>query len=123
MNCISNVDAFVGQGSIQYATDLLREVSDSCILIENMPQVELGDEAMIEYSPAQIEELIVDRGLFLDFGHAVKVAVSLEANYKKSGDWFLKLAPCVFRMSDRSLGMRIIILDTLWDVLKKATQH
>ena len=81
MNCISNVDGF----SMQHAIDLLRGVSDSWLLIENMPKVELGGEAMIGYLPAQIEELIGDTnmGLCLDSGHAVKVAVSFRVNYKE----------------------------------------
>lgn len=33
---------------------LLRQVSDSRLLIENMPKVGLGGEAMIGHSPAQI---------------------------------------------------------------------
>ena len=62
-----------GHGSMQYATDLLRGLSDSRLLIENVPKVGLDGEAMIGYSPAQIGELIRDgdMGLCLDFGHAV----------------------------------------------------
>ena len=72
MNCISNVDGF----SMQHAIDLLRGVSDSWLLIENMPKVGLGGEAMMGHSPEQIEELIGDddMGLYLNFGQAVKVA-------------------------------------------------
>jgi len=91
-----------GHGSIQHATDLLREVSDSRLLIENMPKVGLGGEAMIGYSPAQIEEMIGDgdMGLCLDFGHAVKAAVSLGVDYKEYVNGFVGLEPRVFHVSD-----------------------
>jgi len=49
-----------GHGSMQHATDLLHNLSDSRLLIENMPKVGLDDEAMIGYSPEQVEELIGD---------------------------------------------------------------
>jgi len=95
-----------GYGSMQHATDLLRELSDSRLLIENMPKVGLGGEAMIGYSPAQIEELIEDSdmGLCLDFGHAVKAAVSLGVNYKEYVQGFMGLEPKVFHVSDGMLS-------------------
>ena len=95
-----------GHGSMQHATDLLRGLSDSRLLIENMPKVGLGGEAMIGYSPAQIEELIgdSDMGLCLDFGHAVKAAVSLELDYKEYVQEFMVLKPRVFHVSDGRLG-------------------
>ena len=95
-----------GHGSMQHATDLLREMSDSRLLIENMPIVGLDDEAMIGYSPAQIEELIgdSDMGLCLDFGHAVKAAVSLGVDYKEYVKGFVGLKPKVFHVSDGTLS-------------------
>jgi len=95
-----------GHGSMQHATDLLREVSDSRLLIENMPKVGLDGEAMIGYSPAQIEELIGDgdMGLCLDFGHAVKAAVSLGVDYKGYVRGFMGLEPRVFHVSDGTLS-------------------
>ncbi|MBE0525124.1 MAG: TIM barrel protein [Methanosarcinales archaeon] len=95
-----------GHGSMQHATDLLHNLSDSRILIENMPKVGLGSEAMIGYSPAQIEELIGDScmGLCLDFGHAVKAAVSLGVDYKEYLQRFMGLEPRVFHVSDGRLG-------------------
>ena len=95
-----------GYGSMQHATDLLREVSDSRLLIENMPKVGLGGEAMIGYSPAQIEELIgdSDMGLCLDFGHAVKAAVSHGVDYKEYVEGFMGLEPRVFHVSDGMLS-------------------
>jgi len=91
-----------GHGSMQHATYLLRGLSDSRLLIENVPKVGLGGEAMIGYSPAQIEELIGDSnmGLCLDFGHAVKAAVSLGLDYKEYVQGFMGLEPKVFHMSD-----------------------
>lgn len=95
-----------GHGSMQHATNLLRGLSDSRLLIENVPKVGLGGEAMIGYSPAQIEELIGDgdMGLCLDFGHAVKAAVSLGMDYKEYLKGFMRLAPKMFHVSDGTLG-------------------
>ena len=95
-----------GHGSIQHATDLLRDLSDSRLLIENMTKVGLGGEATIGYSPAQIEVLIgdCDMGLCLDFGHAVKAAVSCGVDYKKYVEGFMGLEPKVFHVSDGMLG-------------------
>jgi len=92
---------------MQHATDLLREVSDNRLLIENMPKVGLGGEAMIGYSPAQIEELIgdSDMGLCLDFGHAVKAAMSLGGDYKIFIKKILDLfTPYVSHLSDGVLN-------------------
>ena len=95
-----------GHGFIHYAKDLLHQVSDSRLLIENVPKVGLDDEAMIGYSPAQIEELIrnSDMGLCLDFGHAVKAALSLGIDYKDYINKFIKFKPKVFHISDGLLN-------------------
>ena len=95
-----------GHGSMQHATDLLCGLSDSRLLIENMPKVGLGGEAMIGYSPAQIKELIgdSDMGLCLDFGHAVKAALSLGVDYKEYVKRFIGLEPRVFHVSDGTLS-------------------
>lgn len=95
-----------GHGSMQHATDLLRKLSDSRLLIENMPKVGLDGEGMIGYSPAQIEELIrdSDMGLCLDFGHAVKAAVSLGIDYKEYMEEFMGIKPRVFHVSDGMLS-------------------
>jgi len=122
-----------GYGSMQHATDLLRELSDSRLLIENMPKVGLDGEAMIGYSPELIEELLgnSDMGLCLDFGHAVKAAVSIGVDYKEYVKGFMGLEPRVFHVSDGTLsggrderGMNIwilgegsMILGFLWIVL------
>ena len=95
-----------GHGSMLHAADLLRELSDSRLLIENMPKVGLDGEAMIGYSPAQIGELIGDGdiGLCLDFGHAVKAAVSLGEDYKEYVQGFMELEPRMFHVSDGTLS-------------------
>ena len=91
-----------GHGSMEHAKDLLHKLSDSRLLIENMPKVGLGGETMIGYSPEQIEELIGDgdMGLCLDFGHAAKAAVSLGVDYKEYVRKFMGLEPRVFHVSD-----------------------
>ena len=94
-----------GHGSMKHATDVLREIADDRLLIENMPKVGLNDESMIGYSPAQIEELIgAGGGLCLDFGHAVKAAVSREVGYKEYIKEFLALEPKMFHVSDGMLS-------------------
>ena len=94
-----------GHGSMEHATALLHKLSDSRLLIENMPKVGLDGEPMIGYSPAQIEELIrdSDMGLCLDFGHAAKAAVSLGVDYKEYVQGFMKLEPMMFHVSDGTL--------------------
>lgn len=88
------------------AAHLVRELSDSRLIIENMPMVGLVGEAMIGYSPEQIEELMGDSdvGLCLDFGHAVKAAVSLGKDYKVYMKEFLGFEPKIFHMSDGMLN-------------------
>lgn len=88
------------------AADLLRNLSDSRLLIENMPKMGLGGEAMVGYSPAQIEELIGDSNmrLCLDFGHAVKAAVSLGLDYKVYVKGFMGFEPRVFNVNDGMLS-------------------
>lgn len=95
-----------GHGSMEDAADILREITDNRLLIENMPKVGLNNEHMIGYSPEQIEELIrnSDRGLCLDFGHAVKAAVSLGEDYKEYVKVFLGCEPKVFHISDGMLS-------------------
>lgn len=91
-----------GHGSMESANDLLSNVNDKRLLIENMPKVGLGGEAMIGYSPEQIEDLIgdSDMGLCLDFGHAVKAAVSLGVDYKDYVQGFMGFEPNLFHVSD-----------------------
>jgi len=95
-----------GHGSMDDAADLLGEMADRRLLIENMPKVGLNDEKMIGYSPEQIEELISVNyaGLCLDFGHAVKAALSLGVDYKEYIKRFLPFEPKVFHISDGTLG-------------------
>jgi deoxyribonuclease-4 len=91
-----------GHGNLDDAKDLLRELTDNRILIENMPKVGLNNENMIGYSPSHIKEMIGNRnlGLCLDFGHAVKAAVSLGKDYKVYMNDFIGFKPKVFHMSD-----------------------
>jgi len=91
-----------GHGSMESAKDLLRGLSDNRLLIENVPKVGLGGEAMIGYSPEQIKDLIGSSGmgLCLDFGHAVKAAVSLGVDYKEYIKKFIEREPRMFHVSD-----------------------
>jgi len=94
-----------GHGSMVSALNLLGEVTDNRLLIENMPKMGLNDEKMIGYSPEQIEEMISinNAGLCLDFGHAIKAAVSLGVEYKEYMQGFMDFEPKVFHVSDGRL--------------------
>ncbi len=95
-----------GHGSMGSAVGILGEVLDNRLLIENMPKVGLNDEKMIGYSPEQIEELISinNAGLCLDFGHAVKAALSLGIDYKEYVREFMVFDPRMFHVSDGTLS-------------------
>jgi deoxyribonuclease-4 len=93
-----------GYGYMEHAMDLLNELNDNRILIENMPKVGLDGQKMIGYSHKQMEELIGNnKGLCLDFGHAVKAALSLGEDYKEYIKKFLVFKPEVFHISDGTL--------------------
>lgn len=111
-NCIEwadNLDAqylilHPGFGSMNTALSFLDHVRDERILIENMPKVGLNDENMIGYTPEQIETLMgTSFGFCLDFGHAIKAAVSLNEDYKGYVNEFMKLEPNMFHISDGRL--------------------
>lgn len=95
-----------GHGYMKDARDVLHEIADNRLLIENMPKVGLNDEKMIGYSPEQIEELLGENsaGVCLDFGHAVKAAISIGIDYKKYVKKFLMFEPKVFHVSDGRLN-------------------
>jgi deoxyribonuclease-4 len=95
----------VEHGSIEHAKDLLQQITDSRLLIENMPKVGLNNEQMIGYSPVQIRELIGvgDIGFCLDLNHAVKAAISLKVNYKDYVNKMLLIKPEMFHISDGKL--------------------
>ena len=94
-----------GYGLMKDAEKLLQEIWDNRILIENMPKVGVNGESMIGYSPRQIEELINGRemGFCLDFGHAIKAAISLKLGYKEILSDFQKLKPELFHICDGDL--------------------
>jgi len=94
-----------GFGSMDKAMEFMGDINDKRILIENMPRVGVNNEKMIGYTPEQIKELMGERfGLCLDFGHAIKAAVSLNEDYKKYIKKFLKINPKMFHISDGKLN-------------------
>jgi deoxyribonuclease-4 len=94
-----------GFGLIDDAIEFLEGVGDKRILIENMPKVGLNDENMIGYMPGQIATLTRNKfGFCLDFGHAIKAAVSSNRQYKGVIEEFLKLNPRMFHISDGKLN-------------------
>lgn len=62
----------------------VRKINDKRILIENMPKVGLNDELCFGYSYEQLK-FIKDCGFnfCLDFGHAIKSAISQKIDYKE----------------------------------------
>jgi endonuclease IV len=119
-----------GFGLMDDSMDFLGSVDEKRILIENMPKVGLGGESMVGCEPEQIKQLMDDRfGFCLDFGHAVKAAVSLEVDYRELINGFMGLKPSVFHLSDgcsnteiddhKSFGEGDFDLDYMIRVLKK----
>lgn len=94
-----------GSGLMNDAEKFLGKISDNRLLIENMPKVGLNDERMIGYSPEQIGELIngTQMGFCLDFGHAIKAAISLKLDYREILGDFSKLKPGLFHICDGDL--------------------
>jgi len=94
-----------GFGLIDDAVEFLSDINDKRILIENMPKVGLNGEKMIGYTPGQIAALTRNKfGFCLDFGHAIKAAVSLNRQYKELVEEFLELNPSMFHISDGKLN-------------------
>lgn len=94
-----------GFGLIDDAVEFLGGINDKRILIENMPKVGLNDENMIGCTPEQIATLTRNKfGFCLDFGHAIKAAVSLNRRYKELVEEFLELNPSMFHISDGRLS-------------------
>ena len=95
-----------GFGEIETALNFLEKVNDKRILIENEPKVGVNDEKMIGYTPGQVKVLAREKfGFCLDFGHAVKAALSLKLDYKEYVKSFLDLKPKVFHISDGALSL------------------
>lgn len=92
--------------------------------------MDLVVESMIEYSPAQIEELIGDSnmGICVDLGHAVRASVSQGIDYKIFMKKLLVFEPKVFHLSDGmldnekdehlSLGKGELVLN-IWRVFRE----
>lgn len=94
-----------GFGELEDTIDFLDLVSDSRILIENMPKVGLDYEKMVGYSPEQVRDLIGSRfGFCLDLNHAVKAALGLGVDYKPFVKGFFSLNPSYFHISDGCLN-------------------
>ncbi len=90
-----------GFGKIETTKKFLEKINDKRILIENMPMVGLNNEKMIGYTPEQVKELKENKfGFCLDFGHAIKAAISLKKDYKKFIKEFLKLNPKILHIAD-----------------------
>lgn len=94
-----------GHGSIERSVEFLSNLEDDRVLVENMPKVGLDGEAMVGYTPLQIEALVGSRfGFCLDINHAIKASISLDVPYREFVERFLPLGPELFHVSDGSLS-------------------
>lgn len=89
-----------GVGQIEIAKAFLEKIYDRRILIENMP-IGPNHKNMIGYNIEQLKELQKNKfGFCLDFGHAIKAAVSLRADWAEFIRELLTLEPKIFHISD-----------------------
>ena len=89
-----------GFGQIGAAKSFLNKMSDSRILVENMPKIGINGEAMVGCTPEEVKELMGNKfGFCLDFNHAIKASGGLNENYKDYVASFLELKPKVAHIS------------------------
>jgi deoxyribonuclease-4 len=94
-----------GFGSLDTALTFLESLDDRRILVENMPKVGLRNESMVGHTPLHISTLMGDTsGFCLDFGHAIKAAISEGREYKEYVREFMTLKPNMFHLSDGTLS-------------------
>lgn len=98
-----------GTRSKETAKVTLSEIGDGRILLENMPKVGLNGEKCLGYDAYSMCSLNKDDffGVCLDFGHAVRAAISLKQDYKKIISEFMGLKPKMFHISDGDLSSEI----------------
>ena len=110
LKCADKLDAktvilHAGTGSLENATRVLSNFVDSRLVIENMPKVGLNGEMCRGHDTKSIKELIGKKfGLCLDFGHAIKAALSLKIDSKQLLSEFMDLEPKVYHISDGDLS-------------------
>jgi deoxyribonuclease-4 len=94
-----------GFGDLNEALAFLSRIDDERIIIENFPRIGINNEEdLLGYSVNQVELLMGEKfGFCLDFGHAVKAAISLKKNYKDFILDLVKLEPNMFHLSDGDL--------------------
>lgn len=83
-----------------------KKISDSRIIIENMPKIGLNDKICFGYSLEQLEFIKDKCGLkiCLDIAHAIKSAISQKIDHKEYLESLIKeLAPNYFHISDGKL--------------------
>lgn len=94
-----------GFGNISVAKKFLSKISDSRILIENMPKLGMNGEFMIGINKEELNILKGDIfGFCLDLNHAMKAANSLKIQYKEYILELLQLNPNIFHISDGILS-------------------
>lgn len=74
----------------------------SMALVENKPQIGIGNEKCIGYSVSQIKTILKKTGLgfCFDFGHAICSSVSARLDWRNVIQNFIKLEPSLYHLSD-----------------------
>ncbi len=90
-----------GIGTSKNFIEFLKNINTNKLIIENMPKVAIGKQA-IGFDVDEIKEFL-SIGNFkfcLDFSHAIKSAISQNLDYKVYIKKFLKLKPFMFHFCD-----------------------
>lgn len=89
-------------GDITATIKFLKSIAFDGLLVENKPYRSLDDRTCIGFSPVQIGRIMQEcgTGFCLDFGHAIKSAVSLGQSYWRLLEEFNQLDPQVYHLAD-----------------------
>lgn len=111
VKCADDLDAktiilHAGTDSLENAKEILSSYDNSHIVIENMPLVGLNGESCLGYDAESLRELTCNNrfGLCLDFGHAIKSALSLKIDSDHVLSNFMDPTPKIYHISDGDLS-------------------
>ena len=93
------------RGDIHAATEFVKSLADSRIIIENMPHMGLGGFPLLGSRPDEIECFKHQGGcgFCLDLNHAIKAACAYNIPYPQYLASFVALHPTMFHLSDGML--------------------
>ncbi len=87
--------------SKEYAKDALSKIADMRILLENLPELNMGEEQRMCSTPEEMRDfLALGFGLCFDFSHAIASAAALNVDYKKFCDDFIALGTSYFHVTN-----------------------